>query len=364
MNKVNAFINLSAIENNIKKIITKSGKKIIPIVKSNAYGIGALEIVNLLNTMNLNLIGVAFLHEALDIKEKFQHIDILLTTEPNEQELELIVENNIQTVIYSSNIIEKLDKISKKRNKNTRVHLFLDSGMNRDGVKIDKFESVVLRLSNMGNIEFCGLLTHFIESDNKDKTITNYQNNNFQRAIEIIKNKNIELKYIHSHNSGAIFNSVENHGNYVRPGISMYGLLPGLENEEKKLEKSFSLKSEIISIKKVEAGELIGYAKRFIAQNDMLIALVPIGYGHGLPFNLTNKGYFLVNGKKRKILGSVCMDLTMIEIDNNVDVGDEVVIIGSQGSEEINLKDLSELANTIPYEILTGISPRVNRIYI
>lgn len=363
MNRAKAVINTDNIKHNLRIIKEKSENEIIGIVKSNAYGLGAVEISKILRNEKISLLGVAFVHEAIEIRNSGDNGQIYITAPVSEFELTDIVNYNLEPSISNIRILKKLDAIASENKKKVNIHLYIDTGMNRDGIKPNDIYKFLNIIKQTDNLKVKGLLTHFI-SAGQHKKQTEKQVDLLESVLEILNKNGIKPNHIHTHNSSAIFNNITNIGNYSRPGLSIYGFLKDSKSALKQnLKPVVSLQSEISLIKEVKAGEAIGYGNNYISPSNKRIAVIPYGYGHGLPWQLSNCGYFSINETKCKILGSVCMDMTMVDITNvEAKIGDKIIIMGNS-KNSMDIYEISKLANTIPYHILTSITSRVERIY-
>ena len=309
------------------------------------------------------MLGVAFVHEAIELRESGDNGDIYITAPVSINELDAIVKYDLEISISNIDLLIPLDKKARSKSKNIKIHIYIDTGMNRDGIKPKEINKFIDIYKNTTNLSLRGVLTHFI-SAGQHKNQTEQQVELLKSVLDIMNSNDLKPELIHSHNSSAIFGGISNIGNYSRPGLSIYGYLKSEKFASKKdLKSSVSLTSEVSLIKDVKKGEAIGYGNNYIASENKKIAIVPYGYGHGLPWQLSNKGYFSINGEKCKILGSVCMDMTMVDISNlDTKIGDEVIIMGDSNSA-MSIYELSSICNTIPYHILTSITSRVERIY-
>lgn len=239
--------------------------------------------------------------------------------------------------------------------------------MNRDGLSpIDALNFIRKHSSYESPIKVIGAMTHFATSDFEDREFANKQLSIFEEFINKCKNEGILFDYIHSANSGAIYNLVDNISNMVRPGISLHGYLPRKELlKEENLIPTMKLRSEIVHIQYVHPGDTVGYSMKYTAKKSCKIGIIPIGYGDGYSVLFTNNSECLINGKRHNLVGSVCMDQCMVDLsDENVKVGDEVVFLGEQNEEKIDVYELTDKINVIPYEILTSILERVPRVYL
>ena len=365
MNRSKAIINTKNIRHNLRIIREISGTKIIGIVKANGYGTGINEISKVLRDEGVEMLGVPYVHEAEGLREQGDTGDILLTGTLSEDEVKSVISLHLQVCTVNINVLNALNQAAKSQNTKALLHIFVDTGMNREGVKLNKLDEFIDVLLTFDNLKVVGCLTHLIASDDVDKTQTNEQIREFTLALNKIELAFGKLEYIHTHNSAALFNDIASPSNYSRPGIAIYGFLPTRELQEKSgLIPSLKLVSEVTLIKQVSKGETVGYSNKFVADKDITVALIPFGYGHGFPWALSNCGSFSINNNRCKIVGSVCMDFTMVDISGlDVSVGDKVIIMGD-GITGDSIFDISEKANTIPYEIITHLLPRLDREYI
>lgn len=358
-----AEINLQNLNNNIKRIKGYIPKKtkVMPVIKANAYGHGAIKVVEELLKSKIYYYAVATIDEAVELKKKFKDINILILGYCEKSRLkDLFLYDITQTVIdYES--AKYINDYGKKIDMILKVHIKLDSGMNRLGFKQDLIEHV-LNISKLEYINIEGIFTHLYNADCKDTSDTKKQVDMFNKNIEILKNNNIDISIKHISNSGGIL-VLENDEiyDYVRPGIMIYGI-----NDKIDFKEVMQFKTKVIHIKKVKKYESIGYDASYVAKKDMKIAILSVGYADGLNRKLSNKGRVILNNKYANIVGKVCMDYTMIDISDikDVNIGDEVILFGKSFDKEIKVKEVANLCDTISYEILCSISARVVRKYI
>lgn len=340
--------------NEIKKYV--SNKKIIPVIKANAYGTYINKRLDVIN--NFDIVAVAKVSEAIELRELGYKKEIFLLNQPSILEIEDILKNDV-TVGLSS--LEFLN-IVVEENFKIKIHLEIETGMNRTGIKIQDINKFVDILKNNHNVHVDGVYTHFSSAD-LDQDYTNKQIELFKEAVNIIKN-NFSLTYIHSSASNGLLNYDDGVSNAVRPGIIMYGYesFNGV-NKLISLEPVCKLKTIITFLKELNENESISYGRSFISNKRMTIATIPIGYADGLRRSLSNKGFVVINGKKCPIVGKICMDSSMVDVSevNDVRLGDEVFMFDNN---MITLDDIANLSDTINYEILSNISNRVPRIFI
>jgi alanine racemase len=289
---------------------------------------------------------------------------------PEPSDADLFIDYNIETAFSSFEILKAFEKRAKERDVIIYGHLYIDTGMHRDGMAIEDAIPFMDYVKNNTNIKITGLMTHLATADMPEINFADKQIERFESVRQELNKLGFKFKYIHCSNSAGILNYSSAHYNMVRPGISIYGLMSNKKmTEEMNLKPVLSWKSKVMHCVNVPKGDYIGYSNSpaypYFAKRDMIVAVVPSGYADGLPRNLTNKLQCLINGKRFNSVGSICMDEFMVDItDSDVKQGDEVVIIGKQGNEEISVYELAKLADSIPYERTAAISDRVKRIFV
>ncbi len=362
-------IDLDILDKNYEEIrrIVPESSDIMAIVKADGYGLGAVNIVRALMDKGVKRYGVATLSEALNIKSKVPHAQILVMGYTPEYLAKVAIENNIRVTVYMKEQAEYLNDMAKEIGKDAVIHIKIETGMNRIGFppKASSIEDIKA-IREMDNIIIEGIFTHFPDAEYNEEYTRNSMKifNDFLRRLEVLK-INIPLK--HSSNSAAIMSYPEYSLDMVRAGIIIYGLYPYTEANRSllRLEPCFSLKSQVSYVKTLNKGERIGYGLTYESIDEEKIATIPIGYGDGYRRELSNKGYVLINGEYAKIVGLICMDQLMVNV-TGIDVkrGDEVVLIGKQGDKEITIEELSTFVDLNPASIISLISRRVPRVYV
>ncbi len=375
MRPTNAVINLSNLKKNYINIRRKVGRaKVMAVVKANAYGHGVKEIVNSLNSLKGSepeYFAVAICDEAIELRELGIKQPILVFEPFEKSEAENVIEYKIIPTVFDDlhlNILMNAKRkfISKAgREIKIKVHVKVDTGMNRLGIKFDKAAVFIEKLSKNKNFLIDGVYTHFATSDEADKTFANLQLKRFNDLLNELKKRNINYGLAHAANSGAILDMPGSYFDMVRPGISLYGYYPSEETSESfPIYPVMSLYSRVASIKEINKNETVSYGRLFKAKHTTKIISVPIGYADGFARNLTNKAKAIINNKIYNLIGRVTMDRIMFEInDDDVKIGDKVTLLGKGNNLEINAWDWGKILNTIPYEITCSISNRVPRIY-
>ncbi len=359
-----AIINKSRIIDNLNEIRKYSNNaKIMALVKANAYGHGMINISKILEEQSIDFLGVAYLEEAILLRKENikSNIVVLVAEFGNESSY---FEYNLQPAVSSLEFLEKLENEGKSRNTMIDIHVYIDTGMSRDGFKNGEIDELISKAKKFRFINFLGIFTH-LSSSATDKEFSNFQINKFKEIISKFNENGISFEYYHCGNSGAISNLDLSLFNLVRPGLSIYGYPPSNQNlNELELKPALSLKTKILMKRRVLKGEPVSYERLFIADQDSTIATLPIGYGDGFSKLLTHKAKCLINEKFYNIVGAICMDECMVDLGNDdYEIGTDVILIGESNDNKITAQDLSDLIGTIPYEITTAISARVERVY-
>ncbi len=351
-------VDLDAFEYNVQKIKEFVGKEIdlMPVIKANGYGTYINKVKNIIN--KFNIVAVAIIDEAVDLRNSGYENEILILNQPAKQEIEKIIKYNITVGVCEKDFLDELSKVSQ----NVKIHIEVDTGMGRTGILPNDVESFIKKAKSHSNIEIEGIYTH-LSSPDTDFEYTKKQLDLFDDAVKVAKRELENIKYIHSLASNGILNFKNSNYNLIRPGLILYGYKSEQDTYKKiDLKPVCTLKSKITFLKDVEEGTSIGYSRTFISDKKMKIATIPIGYADGLNRSLSNKGYVVIKSQKAPIVGSVCMDSIMVDVSKieDVEIGTDVYI---WDNKIITLEEIADLAKTINYEILSTISSRVPRIY-
>lgn len=351
--KAKLYLNKENLKKNVEYIKNKAkGKKIIAMVKANAYGIGDLNVVNALNSLGVVNFGVANIDEAVRIRQNGANNLVLITSVVTGEEIEKAVALDISLSVSDIDNICEINEIGKKYNKKVKIHFKIDTGMTRLGFIPTNLNENIAKIKNMEYINVEGVYTHLSCADSNEK-YTLKQLNTFKEEVEYLK-KYFNFKYIHMLNSDGVesYTNFDMEYNYVRVGIMLYGYT-------RKGVPVTKLSAPIIHINNIEEESLVSYGGTFKAKPNMKIAVIKIGYADGISRSLSNKLYFYVNGVKCKQIGNICMDMCMVDVtDVDAKVGDEVII----WDEENNLQKIANYSNKIVYEVLTSIGNRVERV--
>jgi len=361
------IINLNKLKNNYLSVKKHCNNKVLALVKADAYGHGIIECAKVFEEIGADYLGVACLEEAEIIRNNNINTPILcLGPVPKGDEDYCVNIDADQTITCFDELIN-LEKACKKFNKTKNIHLKIDSGMHRIGVRIEDIDTILEFVNNSKYLNLKGVFTHFADSDSFDKTYTINQAEYFIKAVNIIKNKGVKNIIVHCSNSGALLSYPEYNFDMVRAGIILYGYYPSNEVDKPiNVEPVLSFETAVIAINTILKGEKISYGCTYTAEKDMIVAVIPVGYGDGYKRLNSNKGYVLINNKKAKVVGRVCMDMTMVDVTDipDVSIGDSVVLIGEQGAEKITTDDVACWCETISYEIPLSITNRVKKHYV
>ena len=339
--------------NNIQSYV--KDKKLMPVIKANAYGTYINKNLDLIK--NFDIVAVAMVSEGIELRKIGYKNEIFVLNQPFMEDIDNIEKYNLTVGVASIEFIRIISRCNYKFN----VHLEIETGMGRTGIEIKELEEILSEIKTYSNIDVQGVYTHFAVAD-VDKEFTEKQIEIFENGVEIVKKYFPNIKYIHSSASNGLLNFGSKVCNLVRPGIIMYGYEACNSTLNKiKLYPITKLKSKISFIKTIEKGTSISYGRTFVAEKEMKIATVGIGYADGIRRELSNKGEVVIKGQKASIVGTICMDSFMVDItDIDAKIGDDVFI---WDNDIIKLEDVAKKCNTINYEILSTISDRIPRVF-
>lgn len=360
-------IDLNAIRHNIKEVrnILPNSSKIMAVVKANGYGHGMVQIAQTAIKAGATAVAVALLEEALELRQAGITAPILVLSWVSPQYAHLAADHNITLTVFQKEWLHELQ--SSRFNNKLKVHLKWDTGMGRIGIRHeDELKEIINVLNENSDIYLTGVYTHFATADERDLTYFHHQKQRFNQLLELFYQLWDQPITIHIGNSAASIRFPNNMHQYIRFGISMYGLYPSkaIQNEGKiQLQRAFSLYSRLIHVKRLNKGESVSYGNEYQAKESEWIGTIPIGYGDGWTRKLQGASV-LVNGIRQPIVGRICMDQTMIKLDQEYTVGEKVTLIGQQKDELIDVDEIAHYIGTINYEIPCMINSRIPRIYI
>lgn len=364
-----AEVNLAHLRHNLRVVQRHAGSaEVWPVLKADGYGHGAPAVARTLERAGAQGFCVALLEEAVELREAGIRVPILVMGGYYGGSYEELVQRDLAAVIYDPSHLEGFSRASRSVGRPVRAHLKIDTGMARLGVRMNDLESFAARVLDRPEIEITGLMTHFACADDVDASnaFTADQIALFEEATRRLARAGIAPKIRHAANSAALLRG-QALFDAVRPGIAICGVSP-FENDTE-LRSVMRVRTEIISLRTIEAGESVGYGSTFRAARRSVIATVPMGYADGLSRKLSNCGHMLVGGRRAPIAGTVSMDMSMLDVTDvpGVALHDEVVALGAQdgphGKDEIDALEIARHAGSIPWEVLTSISRRVPRFY-
>jgi alanine racemase len=365
-----AEVDLDKLAHNMREIRRNAvSEDIIAVIKADGYGHGALDIAPTLLQNGATRIAVAVLNEAVELRRGGIEEPIMVLGFTPPSLIDMLLRYDIEQTVYSYDLAKEISQLAKKKNKVVKIHIALDTGMGRLGfLPNDESAEEVYKISRLPNIIIEGLFSHFSSADEGDKTYTNMQLDRYTAFYNKLITKGVKVNIRHIANSAAIIDMPQSHFEAVRPGIILYGYYPSEQVFKDKIDLKpvMSLKTNIVHIKNLPAGEYISYGREFKTCKESVVATLPVGYADGYTRLLFNKAKVIINGSFVPVIGRICMDQCMVDVTEieNVKVGDEVVLMGEQKGLSFTADHIAELIGTISYEVTCMISKRVPRVYI
>jgi len=380
-----ARVDLRAIQSNYRAIAEHVARErpsqppgVIAVVKANAYGHGAGEVARALEHAGADLLACADIEEGAALRAAGVRARILVFGALSVSDVDGLFEFGLTPTISTPSAARAVQAAAARRNTRVRYHLKIDTGMNRLGFRHDNLRRTLPEVFASQNLELEAIYTHFATADDIESSLFGEQRSRFDDAVRLVGQlrpdrdpERVALRgaYLHAANSAALLRDSRVWYDRVRPGLLLYGLVPAPLASTLPLTPAMSLVSRVVAVKGVRAGEGVGYGVRFTADGPATIAIVPAGYADGLDLRLAGRGAVLIRGRRAPIVGSVCMDMLMADVTGlDVSPGDEVVIIGSQklpngADDRIDVREMAAAIGTIPYEILSRIGSRIERVY-
>ncbi len=368
-------VNTASLRHNfstVKSIVPKDAH-IMAVVKANAYGAGAIKASEIFLQEGANYLGVATLDEALELRSHFSKTPILILGYSPNSNASMLIDNDLSAMIFSLEQAEVFSQMALKSQKRLKIHLKIDTGMHRLGLEPNfKSIEIIKKIRTLKGLEVEGIFTHLSNADAKIKTHAKNQMKAFNAFLEQLLNQKIEFQYRHAYNSAGILslcNGNENRFlNLYRPGIMLYGFYPSNGMKETCptiLKNVISLKAQIVQIRSVKKGEFIGYGEHFYTNEETLVGVLALGYADGLMRALGNRIQVAINNQLAPLIGKVCMDQCFVKL-NNIEAkeGDEVILFGDKSAKANDASEIAMLLNTIPYETISTLSKRLERVYI
>jgi len=364
-----ARIDLTALEQNLGVIRQKApGMAILAMVKANAYGHGMLAVSRHLQELNVDMLGVAFVDEGVHLRYAGVHKPIMVLTPIAAAEADAVVLHKFASVVCDLDQARALSDAARRSEHCASVHVYVDTGMHREGVSPTDTSAFIDALAAMPNLSLDGICTHFATADEAGSDFLLKQLSTFKGVVSEQTARGRSFAHVHAANTGGIWQLSDQPWTLVRPGLSLYGY--AYPDQENGLRPVLSLHSEVLSVRTISKGDSVSYGRRWIAECETTIATIPIGYGDGYMRGLTGSAYCLIRGRRYPVVGTICMDECMVDVGSDeISIGDRVVLIGEQQDDagridRIDAREVAAWAGTIPYEITTAISARVPRQYV
>jgi len=369
-----ARVDVAALASNSRNIVEYlaaerggDAPRVIAVVKANAYGHGAGQVARALENAGAALLACADIEEGATLRAAGVRADILVFGALSVSDLDGLFDCRLTPTISTPGAARAVQAAALKYNQRLRYHLKIDTGMNRLGFRFDNLRRTLPELLASPNLELDAVYTHFATADDPESPLFDEQRRRFERAlrdVEEIRGAGRNTFFRHAANSAALLRDSRVWYDAVRPGLLLYGVVPPPVATTLPLDPVMTLVSKIVAVKGVRPGEGVGYGVKFTAETPTRIAIIPAGYADGLDLRLAGRGAVLIRGRRAQVVGSVCMDMLMADVTGiDAEPGDDVVIIGPQGGDRIDVREMAAQIGTIPYEILCRIGARIERVY-
>ena len=372
-----ACVDLGALKSNYRTIVehlkSEPGRApgVIAVVKANAYGHGAGQVARALEDAGADLLACADIEEGAALRSAGLRAEILVFGALSVSDLDGLFDCRLTPTISTPGAARAVQAAAARYKQRLRYHLKIDTGMNRLGFRFDNLRGSLPALIASENLELAAIYTHFATADDPESALFDEQRVRFDRALGEIgelrgdrEGRQARPFYRHASNSAALLRDTRVWFDRVRPGLLLYGIVPPPLASTIPLTPVMRLDSRIVAVKGMRPGEITGYGARFTADRPTSVAIVPAGYADGLDLRLAGRGSVLIRGRRAPIIGSVCMDMLMADVTGlDVSPGDEVVIIGSQGDDRIDVREMAATIGTIPWEIVCRVGSRIERVY-
>ncbi|MEO6213158.1 MAG: alanine racemase [Vicinamibacterales bacterium] len=337
---------------------------VIAVVKANAYGHGAVQVARALEDAGIAMLACADIEEGIVLRAGGVRAPILVFGALSVSDLEGLFEHDLTPTISTPSAAQALAAASGRHKTHLRCHLKIDTGMNRLGFRHDNIGRTLPAVVAGGHLDIEAVYTHFATADNPEHPGFGEQRERFDAAVATLAALGIRPRIRHAANSAALLRDQRVWYDFVRPGLLLYGIVPPPLAATLQLRPALSLHSRIVAVKGLRAGEASGYGLQVPFEHPATIAIVPAGYADGLDLRLAGRGFMLVRGRRAPIVGSVCMDVSMIDVTGmNVAPGDDVTIVGEQQGETMGMREVAATIGTIPYELLCRVGARIQRVY-
>ena len=356
--------NYRAIGEHLKRERPTSPPGVISVVKANAYGHGAAQVGRALEDAGADLLACADIEEGATLRAAGVRADILIFGALSVSDLDGLFDCRLTPTISSPGAARAVQAAAARYKQRLRYHLKIDTGMNRLGFRFDNLRRTLPDLLRSENLDLDAVFTHFATADDPASSLFDEQRQRFDRVLADLQALGARPRFRHAANSAAVVRDPRVWFDRVRPGLLLYGIVPPPLTSTIPLAPVMTLASRITAVKGMRAGEVTGYGARFTANKPTTIAIVPAGYADGLDLRLAGRGSVLIRGRRAPIIGSVCMDMIMIDVTGlDASPGDEVVFIGSQDGDTIDAREMANTIGSIPWEIVCRVGSRIERVY-
>ena len=359
-------VDLSVLKENFKQIKKYVGNvKIMPVLKANAYGHGLVRIAQFYSEMKADYLGVAVVEEGILLREKGIKLPILVLGGIWGNQIPLFLKHDLTITASSIDKLKQIDETAEQMKIKAKVHLKIDTGMERLGVHYYNAEKFLEAAYKCKNLKIEGIFSHFANSESKDLTYSKLQLERFNEVLSYFGKHSIEPPLRHISNSGGILQLPEANFDMVRPGIMLFGVYPSKEVKRTiEIKPALTWKSLVVYFKVIKPNHPVGYGSTWQTDHNVRAVTVPVGYGDGYLRSMFNKAEVIINGERYPVVGTISMDQIIVNLEQGSAYnGDEVILLGSDGKNSITCEEMAEWAGTIPYEILTNINTRVPRVY-
>jgi alanine racemase len=356
--------NYRAILEHLRRARPQSPPGVIGVVKANAYGHGAAQVGRALEDAGADLLACADIEEGATLRAAGVRADILIFGALSVSDLDGLFDCRLTPTISSPGAARAVQAAAARYKQRVRYHLKIDTGMNRLGFRFDNLRRSLPDLLRSENLDLDAVFTHFATADDPASSLFDEQRTRFERVLTELEGLGARPRFRHAANSAAVVRDPRVWFERVRPGLLLYGIVPPPLTSEIPLAPVMTLSSRITAVKGMRPGEVTGYGARFTATKPMTIAIVPAGYADGLDLRLAGRGCVLIRGRRAPIIGSVCMDMIMIDVTGlDASPGDEVVFIGHQDGNTIDAREMAATIGSIPWEIVCRVGTRIERVY-
>ncbi len=361
-------VNLDAVAFNVRQVKAFLGDTaLLAVVKADAYGLGAVPVSGVVIETDVARLGVVALDEAIELRQAGIKAPILNMGSIAPEQAHFVLDYDLEQMVFQLEVVQALSQAAAKKNTSAKVHFKIDTGMSRYGVPYKEAVPFFRELAALPKVQIIGAMSHFPVSDAVDKSFALLQIHRFKEIRQALQQEGHHIPLWHICNSGGTLDLPEAHFDMVRVGLMLYGYFPSKDVRRPfTLKPAMTVKTKITALRTLERGDTVGYGRRFIAEKEERIAVLPIGYVDGYDRGLRNVGQVLLRGKKAPIVGGLCMDACFIKVTGlpDVQIGETVTIMGRDGEEEVSPHDIADLIGSVSYEVIARFGKRLPRIYL